>query len=54
MKLAKHQHTLNQYTTKQQLAFMFYFLKIKFNLYENITKYFNPFTFLLPLHYFLI
>ena len=43
MKLAKHQHTLNQYTTKQQLALMFYFLKIKFNLYENLIKYFNPF-----------
>ena len=22
---------------------MFYFLKIKFNLYENLIKYFNPF-----------
>ena len=43
MKLAKHQHTFNQYTIKQQLAFMFYFLKIKFNLYENLIKYFNPF-----------
>ena len=36
LKLSNHQD-------KNENTFMFYFLKIKFNLYENLIKYFNPF-----------